>query len=63
MNDNDGKETRGTTNHVFRGRSKDRSLGCRVRLVKYARGVPGTLTRWRRSSAILGGPAFTLIGD
>ena len=45
MNDNDGKETRGTSNHVFRRQSKDRSLGYRVRLIKYARGVPGTLTR------------------
>ena len=63
MNDNDDEETRGTTNPVFRGRSKDHSLGCRVRIIKYVRGIPGTLTGTRRVSAILGGPAFTFVGD
>ena len=63
MDDNDDEETRGRTNPVFRGRSKDHSLRCRVRLTNYSRGVPGTLTGSRRVSAILGGPAFTLVAD
>ena len=63
MNDNDGKETRGTTNPVFCRRSKDHSLGRHVRFIKYARGVLGALTGSRRVSAILGGPEFTLVGD
>ena len=63
MNDNDYEETQGTANPVFCRRSKDHSLGRHVRFIKYARGVPSTLTGSRRVSAILGGPAFTLIGE